>query len=190
MCINNFYWLTHLILTNTNKGTERLNKELKSNELENYRTYTLTEMLKVVIQEFLPKLYNRYVVVNVKYTEKRKKYKTELPPFQKNRPSKFINHLLDRMGKVESDGISSVEIVGDNVFNVTSSDLCSTHRLKYRDDIGDEDRFCSCLDNDYRRNRMLCKHFFTVIDNSKSNLYNMSKLLLKHPYKKLRFHFI
>ena len=64
MCINNFHWLTHLILTNTNKGTERLNKELKSNELENYRTCTLTEML--VIQEFLPKLYNRYVVVNVK----------------------------------------------------------------------------------------------------------------------------
>ena len=49
------------------------------------------------------------------------------------------------MSKAESGGINSVEIVGDNVFNVTpSSDLCSTHRLKYRDDFGDEGLFCSC----------------------------------------------
>ena len=51
-----FYRPIDLILTNTNNGTERLNKELKSNELENYRKCTRTEMLKEVIQEFLPKL--------------------------------------------------------------------------------------------------------------------------------------
>ena len=126
-----------MILTNTNNGTERLNKELKSNDLENYRKCTLTEMLKVVIQEFLPKLYDRYVELNIKYTEKHKKYETAPPPFLKNRPRKIIDHLLDRMCKVESDGINSVEIVGGNVFNVTSSDLSSTHRLKYRVDFGD-----------------------------------------------------
>ena len=139
-------------------------------------------MLKIVIQEFLPKLYDRYVEINVKYTEKHKKYETALPPFLKNRPRKIIDHLLDRMGKVESDEINSVEIVGENVFNVTSSDLSSTHRLKYRVDFGDKDRFCSCTCNDYRRNRMLCKHFFTVIDSLKSNFYNISKLFLEHPY--------
>ena len=78
------------------------------------------------------------------------------------------------MAKVESDGISSVEIVGENVSNVTSSDLSCTHRLKYRVDFGDKDRFCSCTCNDYRRNRMLCKHFFTVID-------SVIELFLEHP---------
>ena len=92
-----FYRPIELILTNTNNGTERLNKELKSNDLENYRKCTLTEMLKTVIQEFLPKLYYRYVELNVKYTEKHKKYETALPPFLKNRPRKIIDHLLDRM---------------------------------------------------------------------------------------------
>ena len=86
------------------------------------------------------------------------------------------------MDKVESDGINSVEIDGENVFNVTSSDLSSTCRLKYRVDFGDKDRFCSCTCNDYWRNRMLCKHFFTVIGSSKSNLCNISKLFLEHPY--------
>ena len=133
-----FYRPIDLILTNTHNGTERLNKELKSNDLENYRKCTLTEILKVVIQEFLPKLYDRYVELNIKYTEKHKKYETAPPPFLKNRPRKIIDHLLDRMCKVESDGINSVEIVGGNVFNVTSSDLSSTHRLKYRVDFGDE----------------------------------------------------
>ena len=79
-----FLWANRLILTNTNNGTERLNKELKSNYLENHRKCTLTEMLKVVIQEFLPKLYDRCVELNIKYTEKHKKYETALPPFLEN----------------------------------------------------------------------------------------------------------
>ena len=139
-------------------------------------------MLKIVIQEFLPKLYDRYVEINVKYKEKHKKYETVLPPFLKNRPRKIIDQLLDRMGKVESDGINYVEIVGENIFNATSSDLSSTHRLKCRVDFGDKDQFCSCTCNGYRRNRMLCKHFFTVIDSSRSNFHNISKLFLEHPY--------
>ena len=49
-------------------------------------------------------------------------------------------------------------------------------------DFGDEDRFCSCACNNYRLNRMLHKHFFTAIDSSRSNFYNISKLFLEHPY--------
>ena len=48
-------------------------------------------MLKVVIQEFLPKLYDRYVELNIKYTEKHKKYESALPPFLENRPRKIID---------------------------------------------------------------------------------------------------
>ena len=63
-----FYRTIHWILTNTSKETE-----LKSNDLENYRKCKFREMLKVVIQKFLPKLCNRYVKLNVKYAEKCKK---------------------------------------------------------------------------------------------------------------------
>ena len=87
------------------------------------------------------------------------------------------------MGKVELDGTHSVEIAGGNVFNVTSSDLYSKHRLKYRVNFSDEKRFCSCTCNDYQRNRMLCKQIFTVIDSSKSK--NISKLFLEHSYLNL-----
>ena len=62
-----FYRTIHLILTNTSKETE-----LKLNDFENYRKCKFTETLKVVTQEFFPKLYYRYVEVNVKYAENRK----------------------------------------------------------------------------------------------------------------------
>ena len=51
---------------------------------------------------------------------------------------------------VEWNGINSVEIIGGNVLNVTSSDLSFTHRLKCRVDFGDENQFRSCTCNDYQ----------------------------------------
>ena len=44
------------MLTNTNNGTERLNRELKTEELADYKNCSLSEMLKVVIESFLPSL--------------------------------------------------------------------------------------------------------------------------------------
>ena len=118
-------------------------------------------------------------ILNLILNKQRNKKSTKLHCHRslKNRPRKIIDHLLNRMGKVKSDRIT--------VFNVTSSDLSSTHRLKYRVDFGEENWFCKCTCNDYGRNRMLCKHFFIVVDSSKSNFYNISKPFLEHPYLNL-----
>ena len=59
-----FYRPIDKVLTNTNIGTEPLNKKTKIKWFKNYRKCTLTEMLKVVIQVFLPMLYDRYVKPN------------------------------------------------------------------------------------------------------------------------------
>ena len=55
-------------------------------------------------------------------------------------------------------------------------------QVKYRVGFGEEEQFYSCKCNNYWRNRRSCKHFFTVIDSSKSNFYNISKLFLERPY--------
>ena len=68
-----FYRPTHLILINTNNGTE-----LKLNDPENYRKCNFTEMLKAVIQEFLPKLYNLLnVMLNMQRNRKGTKQQTK-----------------------------------------------------------------------------------------------------------------
>ena len=57
-----------LMYCNTNNGTERLNEDLKYDELIGYKNCTLSELLQVIIEKFIPKLYRKYVELNVLYT--------------------------------------------------------------------------------------------------------------------------
>ena len=56
------------MMVNTNNGTERLNEDLKYNELVEYKNCTLSDLLNVVIDRFIPKLYEKYIELNVRYT--------------------------------------------------------------------------------------------------------------------------
>ena len=56
------------MMVNTNNGTERLNEDLKYDELVEYKNCTLSDLLNVVIDRFIPKLYEKYIELNVRYT--------------------------------------------------------------------------------------------------------------------------
>ena len=56
-----------LFRCNTNNGTERLNEELKHNELDGYKNCTLSELMCVLIDSFIPNLYEKYVSLNIQY---------------------------------------------------------------------------------------------------------------------------
>ena len=62
-----------LILCNTNNGTERLNEDLKYDELDGYKNCSLSELLSVLIDSFIPKHYNKYVELNARYGDGCKK---------------------------------------------------------------------------------------------------------------------
>ena len=55
------------MMVNTNNGTERLNEDLKYNELVEYKNCTLSDLLNVVIDRFIPKFYEEYFELNVRY---------------------------------------------------------------------------------------------------------------------------
>ena len=74
------------MLTNTNNGTERLNRGLKTEELVAYQKRSVSKMLKVVIESLLPSLFHRYVELNIRYTDEYKKYQRSLPTYLKNWP--------------------------------------------------------------------------------------------------------
>ena len=57
-----------------NNGTERLNEDLKYDELVGYKNCTLSELLHVLIENFIPKDYEKYIELNVKYTSGFRKY--------------------------------------------------------------------------------------------------------------------
>ena len=53
------------MMVNTNNGTERLNEDLKYNELVEYKNCTLSDLLNVVIDRYIPKLYEKCIKLNI-----------------------------------------------------------------------------------------------------------------------------
>ena len=58
--------------SNTNNDTELLNLNLEYEQLDGYKNCTLSESLTVIIEEFIPKLYQSHVSLNVRYSSKHK----------------------------------------------------------------------------------------------------------------------
>ena len=75
-----------LILCNKNNSTERLNEDLKYDDLSGYKNYSLSELLSVVIESFIPKHYQKYVELNIRYGDGCKTYAPGIPEFLRNRP--------------------------------------------------------------------------------------------------------
>ena len=107
-----------LILCSTNNGTERLNEDLKNDELDGYKNCSLSELLSVLIDSFIPKHCNKYVELNVKYGDGCKKYSTGIRHFLQNRPKQIVDILLDKMQRVTDD--ISVTKIDNFTFSVTS----------------------------------------------------------------------
>ena len=117
-----YYRPNELMLTNTKNGTERLNRELKIEELVDFKKCSLSEMLKVVVETHLPSLYHRYVELNICYCDEYKKYQRSLPTYLRNRPKNIIDHVLMRKRAVDHAMIRSVEPINKTRYSAKSSD--------------------------------------------------------------------
>ncbi|KAI9543595.1 hypothetical protein NQZ68_008642 [Dissostichus eleginoides] len=80
----------------TNNGVERQNETLKHTFLEGYKNCSLSELLTVVVSDFLPKAYQKYIELNVMFSDGYRKYNTNLPQYLQNRPCAIGQHILDR----------------------------------------------------------------------------------------------
>ena len=63
-------------------------------QLVGWKNCTLSELSTIVIESFLPKLYEKYVELNVKFTSGYKKYQESIPESLHNRP-RFIVQNID-----------------------------------------------------------------------------------------------
>ena len=79
---------------NTNNGTERLNEELKYEELERATRSLLSGLLSIIIEKVIPKLYVKYVELNLRCTSGYKGYQEGIPSYLHNRPKSLVKHLL------------------------------------------------------------------------------------------------
>ena len=80
--------------------------------------------------------------------------------------------------------VSKAEInrLDQHTFNVNHNEECAGIRKEYEVFLGNESKFCSCSCHDFRRYRMLCKHFFTIFNSNLAKFDDLSPLFLNHPY--------
>ena len=130
---------------NTNNGTERINGDLKHDELIGFKKCSLSELLEIIISRFLPKLYRKYVPLNVKFSSGYKTYAENIPAYLQNRPRSLVTFLLERAQRVSILMIDSVKEQTDGSFEVCFDDPgINDIKLKYNVSFGDNETFCSC----------------------------------------------
>ena len=70
-----------LSLCNTNNGTESLNEVLKYGELKGLKQSTLSAVLVILVNSFIPKHCKKYIKFNVRDDDGCKRYASGIPSF-------------------------------------------------------------------------------------------------------------
>ena len=124
--------------------------------------------------------------LNIRFSSGYKTYAENIPSYLQNRPWSLVTFLLERAQKVSTLMIDSVKEQTDGSFEVCSDDpSINDTKLKYNVSFGDKETFCSCSCRDLRRTRLLCKHFFVIIESGRKQLSDLAKLFLNHPFTNL-----
>ena len=106
-----------LMMVNTNNGTECLNEDLKYDELIKYKNCTLCDLLAVIVERFIPKLYEKYTESNIKFTSTYRKYDVNIQHYIHNCPCWIVDDMLEKVGKISSEDVS-VSVKDKNSFFV------------------------------------------------------------------------
>ena len=86
------------------------------------------------------------------------------------------------MESVTETMISSVHQATPEKFLVKNSTNYSDDEIDFEVDFGNDTRFCSCSCPSFKRERMICKHFFAVFASRKTSYTDLSALFKDHPY--------
>ena len=80
----------------TNNGTEALNKALKYSYLPKRKSLTLSGIASLLIDRFLPDMWQKYVFQNYKLSTEYRAYSKDIPIYLQGRPRSVILHCLQR----------------------------------------------------------------------------------------------
>ena len=71
---------------------------------------TLSDLLKVVIDRFIPKLYEKYIELNVRYTSSYKGYNRSIPFYMHDRPKWIVDDMIEKLAKTQAK-VKYVQII-------------------------------------------------------------------------------
>ena len=129
---------------------------------------------------FIPKNYNKYVELNVRYNDGCKKYSLGIPYFLRDRPKQVVDILLDKMQRVTDD--ISVTKIDNFTFSMSHFKGRTRVRKNYIIFLRTKNKFCTCNCCNFKRYRMLCKDFFAVSQSGLAKFGDLTELFNDHPY--------
>ena len=107
-------------------------------------------------------------------------YTSGISYFLKNRPKKIVETFLEKVYRVVLK--PEINRLDQHTFKVNHNEECTGIRKEYEVLLGNESKFCSCSCHDFRRYRMLCKHFFTIFNSILAKFDKLSPLFMNHSY--------
>ena len=101
---------------------QRINDDLKHDELIDFKNCSLSELLEIITSRLLQKLYRKYVSPNVKFSSGYKTYAENIPAYLQNRPLSLVTFLLEKAQRVSTWMIDSAKEQTDGFFEVCHDD--------------------------------------------------------------------
>ena len=146
-----------------------------------------------------------YIELNVRCTSCYKRYDRSILFYILDRSKGIVDDMTVKLAKIQAEvKYSQIIKIQNNIQNngsITSArskdkcqvDICQTYDVKslsawtskkesYQVDFGSNDRFCNCTCLSFCQKRVLCKHFFLVIENGYRSFTNVSPVYRNHPF--------
>nr|XP_047144725.1 uncharacterized protein LOC124818213 [Hydra vulgaris] len=150
-------------VVNTNNGVERKNRDFKHEFLNQYKDNSLSGMVTVLVDQFIPETYSRYVEANIRRCSDYRLYNSNLPKWFCNKPENFTRHCIEKIGLVKDCNnlkITFHEISKNKqMYEVKSF----TSAKSYIVTIGGQDtKFPDCQCIERKKKLMPCKHMVAI----------------------------
>ena len=143
----------------TINGVEAMNKTLKYNYLPKGKNITLSHLVTILVEEFLPEMLQKYQKENFAMSEPYRSYNEFVPDYLKGRPRSVILHCLSRIRKADRFSKESVQQVDTSGQFRVESTSGKQHTLNFKHD----DNMPECTCKDWIRWHIPCKHFLPYL---------------------------
>ena len=144
----------------TDNGVEAMNKTLKYNYLPKGKNITLSHLVTILVEEFLPEMLQKYQKENFAMSESYRSYNEFVPEYLKGWPKSVVLHCLSRIRKAERFTKESVEQINESSQFIVKSASGKEHALNFTNDENNPE--CTC--KDWICWHIPCKHFFAVFN--------------------------
>nr|XP_047140894.1 uncharacterized protein LOC105848403 [Hydra vulgaris] len=150
-------------VVNTNNGVERKNRDFKHEFLNQYKDNSLSGMVTVLVDQFIPETYSRYVEANIRRCSDYRLYNSNLPKWLCNKPENFTRHCIEKFGLVKDCNNLKITF-HENSKNKQMYEVKSfTSAKSYIVTIGGQDtKFPDCQCIEWKKTLMPCKHMVAI----------------------------